>query len=261
MTGRVITITSGKGGVGKTTTTSNLGAALATLDHRVVVIDADIGLRNLDLVMGLENRIVYDMVDVVEGRCNLRQAMVRHKDYQHLYLLPASQTRDKTAITPDNMRSICAELKADNDYILIDSPAGIEWGFKNAIAPADEAIIVTNPEVSAVRDADRIIGLLEAEEDPIRVWLLVNRVKSGLVRKGEMLSVKDVVSLLSIRLLGVIPDDDVVVKSSNEGIAVGGRPRQAFDDIARRLNGENVPIDYHDNGGSVWSRIFRIFTN
>lgn len=261
MTGRVVTITSGKGGVGKTTTTANLGISLALQDYRVVVIDADIGLRNLDLVMGLENRIVYDMVDVVEGRCSLRQATVKHKDYPHLYLLPASQTRDKTAITPDNMRMICAELREENDFILIDSPAGIEWGFKNAIAPADESIIVTNPEVSSVRDADRIIGLIEAEEDPLHVWLIVNRVKASLVRRGEMLSVKDVVSLLAIKLLGVIPDDDGVLRSSNEGIAVTGKPREAFDAIARRLNGENVPVDTYENGGSFFSRILSLFSN
>jgi septum site-determining protein MinD len=260
MTGRVVTITSGKGGVGKTTTTANLGISLAQQNRRVVVIDADIGLRNLDLVMGLENRIVYDMVDVVEGRCSLRQATVKHKDYPHLYLLPASQTRDKTAITPDNMRMICAELKEENDFILIDSPAGIEWGFKNAIAPADESIIVTNPEVSSVRDADRIIGLIEAEDDPVKSWLIVNRVKPSMVRRGEMLSVKDVVSLLAIKLLGVIPDDDIVVRSSNEGIPVTGKTREAFDDIARRLNGESVPVDTYENGGSFFGRILKLFS-
>jgi septum site-determining protein MinD len=159
------------------------------------------------------------------------------------------------------MRTICAELKEDNDFILIDSPAGIEWGFKNAIAPADESIIVTNPEVSSVRDADRIIGLIEAEEDPVRSWLIVNRVKANMVRRGEMLSVKDVVSLLAIKLLGVIPDDDVVVRSSNEGIAVTGKTREAFDAIARRLNGESVPVDTYENGSSFFGRFLKLFSN
>ena len=259
MTGRAITVTSGKGGVGKTTTTANLGAALANLDQKVVLIDADIGLRNLDLVLGLENRIVYDLVDVVEGRCQLRQAMVRHKDYPHLYLLPASQTRDKTAISPDDMRLVCTDLKEDYDFILIDSPAGIEWGFKNALAPADEVLVVTNPEVSAVRDADRIIGLVEAENPKMRVWLVVNRVKGNMVRRGEMLSVKDVVSLLSIKLIGAVPDDDEVVKSSNEGVAVTGRPRLVYEQIARRLNGEHIEMDYLESNGNILNRFFKMF--
>jgi septum site-determining protein MinD len=257
MSGRVITITSGKGGVGKTTTTANLAMSLAELDQRVVAIDADIGLRNLDLMMGLENRIVYDLVDVVEGRCKLRQAMVKHKDYPQLYLIPASQTRDKTAISPQDMQAVGAELKESYDFVLVDSPAGIEWGFKNAIAPADEVLIVTNPEVSAVRDADRIIGLLEAEETPLPVRLIVNRLKIGMVRRGDMLSVEDVVGLLSIRLIGIVPDDETIIKSSNEGVAASGRARQAFDDIARRLLGEKVPFANLDGGGNVIDRFRR----
>ena len=260
MSGKVITITSGKGGVGKTTTTANLAMALAALDKKVVAIDADIGLRNLDLIMGLENRIVYDLVDVVEERCTLRQAMVKHRDYSYLYLVPASQIRDKTAITPQNMRAVVNELKENVDFILIDSPAGIEWGFKNAIAPADEVLIVTNPDVSAVRDADRIIGLIEAHEVPLTVRLIVNRVKAGMVRKGEMLSVEDIVSLLSIRLIGVIPDDSTVLKSSNEGVAVDGQAGQAFVHIARRLTGEQIPFASVDGGG-FFARIRSLFSS
>ena len=242
MSGRVITITSGKGGVGKTTTTANLSMALASLNQKVVTIDADIGLRNLDLVMGLENRIVYDIIDVVEGRCKLRQAMVKHKSYPHLYLIPASQTRDKTAITPQHMRTVAMELKQSHDFVLIDSPAGIEWGFKNAIAPADEVLIVTNPDVSAVRDADRIIGLIEAAERPLSVRLILNRIKHGMVKKGDMLSVEDVVSLLSIRRIGIVPEDEQIIRSSNEGVAADGHAGIAFQNIARRLMGEDVPF-------------------
>jgi septum site-determining protein MinD len=259
MTGRVITVTSGKGGVGKTTTTANLGLALAALGQKVITIDADIGLRNLDLIMGLENRIVYDLVDVIEGRCKLKQAMVKHRELPNLYLLPASQTRDKTAITPQNMTTVSNELKEVYDFILIDSPAGIEWGFKNAIAPADEVMIVTNPEVSAVRDADRIIGLVEAQANVMPVRLVVNRVKPNLVRRGDMLSIEDVVSLLSIRLIGVIPEDNSIIRSSNEGVAVTGRPRQAFENIARRLMGENVPFMSLDSNNGMLGRLFKRF--
>lgn len=259
MSGRAITITSGKGGVGKTTTTANLAAALASLERKVVAIDTDIGLRNLDLVMGLENRIVYDLVDVIQGRCKLKQAMVKHKDYPHLYLVPASQTGDKTAITPQNMVTVVTELKESYDFILIDSPAGIEWGFKNAISPADEVIIVTNPEVSAVRDADRVIGLLEAEKHQPPVRLVINRANPTLIRRGDMLSIEDVVSLLSIRLLGVIPEDENVIRSSNIGIAASGKPKQAFENIARRLMGEKVPIMSLDGNGGVFGRLLKRF--
>ena len=242
MSGTVITVTSGKGGVGKTTTTANLAMTLARLGNRVVAIDADIGLRNLDLVMGLENRIVYDLVDVIEERCTLRQAMVKHKGYQHLYLIPASQTRDKTAVSPQHMRKIALELKEANDFILVDSPAGIEWGFKNAIAPADQVIIVTNPDVSAVRDADRIVGLIETHDVPLKVRLVVNRIKPGLVKRGDMMSVEDIVELLSIKLIGIVPDDESVLRSSNEGVAIAGQVGQSFENIARRLMGEDVPL-------------------
>ncbi|PJF44672.1 MAG: septum site-determining protein MinD [Phototrophicales bacterium] len=259
MTGRVITITSGKGGGGKTTTTANLAMALARLDKRVVAIDADIGLRNLDLVMGLENRIVYDLVDVIEERCALRQAMIKHKDYPHLYLIPASQNRDKTAVSPQHMKSIAMQLKESHDFILIDSPAGIEWGFKNALAPADEVLIVTNPEISSVRDADRIIGIIENHDTPIKVRLIVNRLKSNLVKRGDMLSVEDVVDMLSIRLIGIVPDDETVLKSSNMGIAAGGVVGQAYENIARRLCGEDVPFE-ESNGGFL-GRFRRLFGN
>ncbi len=259
MTGKVITITSGKGGVGKTTTTANLAMALARLDKRVVAIDADIGLRNLDLVMGLENRIVYDLVDVIEERCSLRQAMIKHKDYPHLYLIPASQNRDKTAVSPQNMKSIAVQLKESHDFILIDSPAGIEWGFKNALAPADEVVIVSNPEVSSVRDADRIIGIIENHETPLKVRLIVNRLKPNLVKRGDMLSVEDVVDMLSIRLIGIIPDDETVLKSSNMGVAASGAVGQAYENIARRLCGED--IEFMELNAGFLGRFRRLFGN
>lgn len=246
MGAKVVTVTSGKGGVGKTTTAANIAAALAAAGNRVVCIDADIGLRNLDLVMGLENRIVYDLVDVVEGRCKLRQAMIKDKRLPNLFLIPAAQTRDKTAVSPEDMIQLTAQLRKDNDWILIDSPAGIERGFRNALAPADIVLIVTNPEVSAVRDADRIIGLIEAaEKDPPK--LILNRVKPEMVRRGEMLTSEDVLDVLAIELIGVVPEDERVLMSSNQGspIALDGRSRagRAFQAIARRLMGEQVPID------------------
>jgi septum site-determining protein MinD len=245
MIGKVVTVTSGKGGVGKTTATANLGAALAADGSKVVCIDGDIGLRNLDVILGLENRIVYDLVDVVEGRCRLRQALIRDKRLPELYLIPAAQTRDKSAVSPSDMVRLCDELRQEHDWILIDSPAGIERGFRNAVAPADIVVVVTNPEVSAVRDADRIIGLIEAEEKgPAR--LLLNRIKPQMVRRGEMLSVEDVMELLAIELIGMVPDDENVVTSANRGtpVVLDGKSRagQAFRNIARRLKGEEVPF-------------------
>jgi len=245
MGARVITITSGKGGVGKTTATANLSVALAMRGQRVVSIDADIGLRNLDVVMGLENRIVYDLVDVVEGRCRLRQAMVRDKRLSELYLLPAAQTRDKNSVEPEQMVQICQELRPDFDFILVDSPAGIEQGFRNAIAPADEAIIVTTPEVSAVRDADRIIGLIEAAgKETMR--LLINRLRPDMVRREDMLSIDDVLDVLAIDLLGVIPEDEQIIVSTNRGhpLVLDGRNRagQAYNNVASRILGEDVPF-------------------
>ena len=214
--GEVIVITSGKGGVGKTTTTANLGAALAMQGKKVCLVDTDIGLRNLDVVMGLENRIVYDIVDVVEEKCKLRQALIKDKRFSELFLLPAAQTRDKTAVNEEQMKTLTNTLKEEFDYILIDCPAGIEQGFKNAIAGANRAIVVTTAEISAIRDADRIIGLLESSEIK-NPELIVNRLKPNMVRRGEMMDVDDIVDLLSIGLVGVVPDDEYVVTQTNKG--------------------------------------------
>jgi septum site-determining protein MinD len=258
--GRVITITSGKGGVGKTTTTANVGAALAARGKAVVLVDADIGLRNLDIVLGLENRIVYDIVDVVEGRCRLRQALIRDKWLTNLALIPAAQTRDKEAVSPEQMRALCQELRQQFDFILIDSPAGIERGFRNAIAGADEVLVVTNPEVSAVRDADRIVGLVEAAELP-PPRLIVNRIDPELVRRGDMLSVEDVLEILAIPLIGVVPADETIVTATNRGEPVAldphSRAGQAFRDIAARLLGEEVPFQPLDTPDGVWRRMLR----
>ncbi len=246
MRARVITVTSGKGGVGKTTLTANLGVALAMQGQRVVAIDADVGLRNLDMMLGLENRIVYDLVDVIEGRCRLRQALVRDKRLSELFLLPAAQTRDKSAVRPDDMVRVCESLREQHDFILIDSPAGIEQGFRYALAPADEILIVTNPEVAAVRDADRVIGLIEAEEQgPAR--LIINRIEPDMVRRGEMLSIADVVELLSIDLIGIVPEDKAILVATNRGQPLAfssdsSLAGQVFHNVARRLRGEDVPF-------------------
>ncbi len=253
MKGKVVTITSGKGGVGKTTTTANLGLALAALDQKVVCIDTDIGLRNLDVVMGLENRIVYDLVDVIENRCRLSQAMIRDRRYENLFLIPAAQTRDKSAISPSDMVKLCDQLREDMDWIIIDSPAGIERGFRNALAPSDEVLLITNPEVSAVRDADRIIGLVEAEEKgPTK--LIINRLNLAMVKRGDMLSAQDVVELLAIPLIGIVPDDQSVLVSTNHGLPVvlneKSKAGQAFSNISRRLMGEDVPwMDLDEKDG------------
>lgn len=262
MAAKVITITSGKGGVGKTTTTTNIAVALAAANQKVVCIDGDIGLRNLDVVLGLENRIVYDLVDVVEGRCRLRQAMIRDKRLPELYLIPAAQTRDKNAVSPSDMVRLCDELRPEVDWILIDSPAGIERGFRNAIAPADQILVVTNPEVSAVRDADRIIGLIEAEEKgPAK--LVLNRVNSILVKRGDMLNAQDVLDLLAIELIGVVPEDEAVVVSTNRGqpVALDGKSKAgtAFQNIARRLQGEQVPFMTLDDKDDFFSRLSKVF--
>jgi septum site-determining protein MinD len=261
MTAKVATITSGKGGVGKTTATANLGVALASSGLKVVCIDADIGLRNLDVVMGLENRIVYDLVDIVEGRCRLRQALIKDKRVNDLYLIPAAQTRDKTAVSPQDMIRLADDLRAEFDWILIDSPAGIERGFRNAVAPADVVVIVTNPEVSSVRDADRIIGLIEAEEKgPGK--LLVNRVKPELVKRGDMLSTEDILDVLAIELIGVVPEDETVLVASNRGnpAALDERSRagKAFRNIARRLNGETVPFEDLEAKDGFFGRLTRL---
>ncbi len=245
MAAKVITITSGKGGVGKTTATANLGVALGLSGQRVVVIDADIGLRNLDVVMGLENRIVYDIVDVTEGYCRLRQALIRDKRVSELYLMPAAQTRDKTAVSPEDMVQLCDQMRDDFDFILVDSPAGIEQGFRNAIAPADKVLIVTTPEVSAVRDADRIIGLIEAEEKG-PASLIINRLRPEMVRYGNMLTTDDVIEILAIDLIGIVPEDKAIIISINKGVPIVLDDKApaglAFRNIAQRLLGEEVPF-------------------
>ncbi len=249
--GEAIVITSGKGGVGKTTTSANVGTSLAVLGKRVCLIDTDIGLRNLDVVMGLENRIIYDLVDVVQGRCKLKQALVKDKRFDdHLYLLPAAQTSDKTAVEPSQMKKLVEELKQDFDYIIIDCPAGIEQGFQNAVAGADKAIVVTTPEISAVRDADRIIGLLEKEEiEPPR--LIVNRIRNHMMKTGEMLDLDEIVTHLSIDLIGIVSDDDEVIKASNSGepIALNSSSKTAiaYRNIARRILGESIPLQSLEN--------------
>ncbi|HSB90561.1 MAG TPA: septum site-determining protein MinD [Anaerolineales bacterium] len=261
MAARVVTVTSGKGGVGKTTATANIGVALASAGQRVVCIDADIGLRNLDVVMGLENRIVYDLVDIVEGRCKLRQAMIKDKRLPDLHLIPAAQTRDKTAVSPKDMVRLADEIRPDFDWVVIDSPAGIERGFRNAVAPADLVLIVTNPEVSAVRDADRIIGLVEAEEKG-PPQLVLNRVKPEMVRRGDMLSTEDVLEVLAIQLIGVVPEDESVLVSSNQGLPAALDPKsragKAFRDIARRLNGEEVAFEDLEARDGFFGRLSRL---
>jgi septum site-determining protein MinD len=261
MGAKVITVTSGKGGVGKTTTSANLAVAMAALGYKVVCLDADIGLRNLDVVLGLENRIVYDIVDIVEGRCRIKQAMIRDKKFSELFLIPAAQTRDKSALSPSDMIRICEELKPDLDWIIIDSPAGIERGFKNAIAPADIIIVVTNPEVSAVRDADRIIGIIESEEKG-PAHLIINRLNPALIKKGDMLTADDVISLLAVDLVGIVPEDENVVISTNRGqpivLDAKSKAGMAFMNIARRLNGEQVPLMDLDGNNGIFSRIGRM---
>ncbi|MCI5649080.1 MAG: septum site-determining protein MinD [Fusicatenibacter sp.] len=240
----VIVITSGKGGVGKTTTAANIGIGLAALGKRVVMVDTDIGLRNLDVVLGLENRIVYNLVDVIEGNCRIKQALIRDKRYETLFLLPSAQTRDKTSVTPEQMTKLCEELETQFEYILLDCPAGIEQGFANAIAGARKAIVVTTPEVSAIRDADRIIGLLEAH-DLRDISLVINKIRPDMVRRGEMMSVEDVSEILAVPLLGIIPDDEHVVIATNQGEAIVGNTSlagKAFSNISRRICGEEIPL-------------------
>ncbi len=257
--GKVIVITSGKGGVGKTTTTANLGTGLAAVGKKVCLVDTDIGLRNLDVVLGLENRIVYDLLDVVEGRCRVRQALIKDKQYgDRLVLLPAAQTREKDEINPEQMRELMDQLKEDYDFVILDSPAGIEHGFKNAIAGADLALVITTPEISAVRDADRIIGLLESQElyDP---QLIINRVRPDMVRKGDMMDIADIDDILAISILGVIPDDEDIIVSTNRGEPVvidrKSRAGQAYRNIVQRILGEEVPfMDLQERKMFSWFR-------
>ena len=256
--GEVIVITSGKGGVGKTTTTANLGSSLAEAGKKVVLVDTDIGLRNLDVVMGLENRIVYDIVDVIEEKCKLRQALIKDKRFEELFLLPAAQTRDKTAINEDQMKELTKKLKEEFDYILIDCPAGIEQGFKNAIAGADRAIVVTTAEISAIRDADRIIGLLESSEIK-NPELIVNRIRPNMVKKGEMMEVEDIVDLLSVDLIGVVPDDEYIITQTNKGEPVIRNKRapsgKAYIEISKRILGENIEVTIPGREKGLWAKI------
>lgn len=260
--GEVIVITSGKGGVGKTTTTANLGTGLALKGKKVVLIDTDIGLRNLDVVLGLENRIVYDLVDVIEGTCRIKQALIKDKRYDNLYLLPAAQTRDKSAVNPEQMIKLCDELKTEYDYILVDCPAGIEQGFKNAIAGASRAIVVTTPEVSAVRDADRIIGLLEANElrNP---KLLINRVRADMVKRGDMMTIDDIVDILAIDIIGVVPDDEKIIVSTNKGEPAVTDSKslagEAYRNITRRIMGEDIPLLNLENDQGFVLKLKKLF--
>ena len=260
--GEVIVITSGKGGVGKTTTTANLGAALALCGKKVVLVDTDIGLRNLDVVMGLENRIVYDIVDVVEEKCKLKQALIKDKRFDDLFLLPAAQTRDKSAVNEEQMRDLTSKLKEEFDYIIVDCPAGIEQGFKNAIAGANRAIVVTTAEISSIRDADRIIGLLEAAEIK-NPELVINRLRPSMVKRGEMMDVEDIVDLLSIDLIGVVPDDEYIITQTNKGEPVVTNKKapsgKSYTEIARRIMWEEVPITIPGQRSGLVKKIKGIF--
>ena len=262
MSGRVIVITSGKGGVGKTTTNANIGTALAKAGNKVVMIDTDLGLRNLDLLLGLENRIVYTIVDVVEERCKLKQALVKDKKNPNL-CLAAAQTRDKTAVTEEQLKDICEKLKKDFDFILVDCPAGIEQGFQNAVAGATEAIVVTTPEMSAVRDADRIIGLLEAKEEIQSYKLLLNRVRPNLIKSNDMMSVEDVVEILSAELIGIIPEDTGIITSTNKGEPIVNDEKslagRAYMNVARRIIGEDVEFLNLEEETSVVARVKKFF--
>ena len=257
----VIVVTSGKGGVGKTTTSANVGTGLAAKGKKVVLIDTDIGLRNLDVVMGLENRIVYNLVDVVEGNCRVKQALIKDKRHPSLYLLPSAQTKDKSAVREDQMIKMIEYLKQHFEYIILDCPAGIEQGFKNAIAGADRALVVTTPEVSAIRDADRIIGLLEANEFT-KIDLIINRLRVDMVRRGDMMSSADVIDILSIPLIGIVPDDENVVIATNQGEPLVGNNTlagKAYQNICCRVLGQEVPFMEFEKGISFWTRVTGIF--
>jgi len=261
MESRVITITSGKGGVGKTTTTANIGTALAMQGKKVAVVDSDIGLRNLDAVLGLENRIVYDLVDVVEGQCRLRQALIKDKRLPELFLLPAAQTRDKNAVNSVQMEQLCQQLRAEFDFVLIDSPAGIEQGFRNAIVGADQIIIVANPEMASVRDADRIIGLVEAAGKP-EPRLILNRLRAEMARRGDMMDVADVLEVLGIDLLGIVPEDEMIIVATNKGEPIvydkHSRAGRSFLNAAQRIMGEEVPLNEIADVPSLLERLRRL---
>ncbi|MED1468402.1 septum site-determining protein MinD [Bacillus salipaludis] len=245
--GEAIVITSGKGGVGKTTTSANIGTSLALQGKKVCLVDTDIGLRNLDVVMGLENRIIYDLVDVIEKRCKIHQALVKDKRFDDLlYLLPAAQTVDKSAVKPEQMKELITQLKQDYDYIIIDCPAGIEQGFQNAVAGADKAIVITTPEASAIRDADRVIGLLEKEQHMEPPKLVINRIRNQMMKNGDMLDVDEITQHLSIELFGIVADDEEVIRASNHGEPIAMDPNSkaslAYRNIARRILGESIPL-------------------
>lgn len=260
--GETIVITSGKGGVGKTTTTANLGTALASMDQKVVVIDGDTGLRNLDVLMGLENRVVFTLMDVIDGNCKLKQALIKDKRLSNLYLLPTAQIRDKSDISKEDMLRIINELRNDFDYILIDSPAGIEQGFENAVVGADRAVIIVNPEVTSVRDADRVIGKLESKgiEDH---QLIINRINAEMVRMGDMLGVQDILDSLAIKLIGIVPDDRNITISTNRGEPIvlneNAMAGQSFKNIAKRIIGEEVPFMKMDNNEKSFFSVLKKF--
>ncbi|WP_194189601.1 septum site-determining protein MinD [Clostridium chrysemydis] len=261
--GEAIVITSGKGGVGKTTTTANIGTALAALGKRVVVVDGDTGLRNLDVLMGLENRIVYTIVDAIEGRCRLKQALIKDKRFPNLCLLPTAQTKDKDDIKANQMLKLVNDLKEDFDYVLIDSPAGIEQGFENSVIGADRAIVVVNPEITSVRDADRVIGKLDAKglEDH---KLIINRLNHDMVERGDMLSANDIVETLSVKLIGIVPDDKAITVSTNKGEPIvleeGAKAGLAFKNIAKRIEGEEVPfMSLEDEQVGLFGSIMKLF--
>ncbi|HBP65236.1 MAG TPA: septum site-determining protein MinD [Desulfosporosinus sp.] len=259
--GEVIVVTSGKGGVGKTTTSANIGSGLAAAGHKVVLVDTDIGLRNLDVLMGLENRIVYDLVDVTSGNCRLKQALIRDKRFANLFLLPAAQTKDKTAVNPEQMKVLAAELKAEFDYTIIDCPAGIEQGFYNAIAGADWAIVVCTPELSSVRDADRIIGLLKAAElrDP---RLIINRIRPAMIKRGDMMNISDILDILDVVLIGAVPDNESIITSTNRGepavMDKNSIAGQAYRNITRRIEGEEIPIMNLDEPHGIMQKLKRL---
>ena len=250
--GQIITITSGKGGVGKSTTTANIATALATMDKKVVAIDFDIGLRNLDMILGLENRIVYDVVDVMEGNCNVAQAIIKDKKVNNLHFIPASQTKDKNILDKIKVEKLLLDLKKEFDYVLVDSPAGIESGFEHSIFLADRAIIVTTPDISSVRDADRVIGIIDAKSqkaidgEEVEKHIIVNRLKPDLVEKGDMIGVDDVLHILSLPLIGIVPDTEDIVSSTNVGEPVVHNQKsvagEAFRRVARRINGDDIPF-------------------